>query len=205
MLWNFVLSFLEGDPDKKSDIYSANLKFMIKLKFLLSGLVLTCLFAACNQSDNSAKSPQKDSVATISSVAPQIKDKPTNVVYIHYIHLKDALVASNISDAQAAAKELSAALAKIDGCENTSMLAAKISNTSDIKVQRFNFTALSSDIIAMLKNTEMTSGQMYVQYCPMANDGDGGYWLSSEKEIKNPYYGDEMMNCGEIKDTIRTK
>ncbi len=178
---------------------------MKKLKILVPGLALSCLFAACNQSDNSAKSPEKDSVATISSVAPQIKDETKNAVYKHYIHLKDALVASNISDAQAVAKELSAALAKIDGCENTSMLATKISNTSDIQVQRLNFTAVSSDIIAMLKNTEMTSGQMYVQYCPMANDGDGGYWLSSEKEIKNPYYGDEMMNCGEVKDTISTK
>jgi Protein of unknown function (DUF3347). len=27
-------------------------------------------------------------------------------------------------------------------------------------------------------------------------------WLSSEKEIKNPYYGSTMLTCGSVVDTI---
>jgi hypothetical protein len=46
------------------------------------------------------------------------------------------------------------------------------------------------------------SGSIYVQYCPMANEGKGGYWLSSQEEIMNPYYGDDMLHCGEVKETI---
>ena len=57
----------------------------------------------------------------------------------------------------------------------------------------------------MFKKVEISSGSMFVQYCPMANDGDGGYWLASETEIRNPYYGDEMLNCGEVKETITKK
>jgi hypothetical protein len=37
----------------------------------------------------------------------------------------------------------------------------------------------------------------------MAKNGDGAYWLASEKEIKNPYYGDDMLNCGEVKEEIK--
>ena len=36
----------------------------------------------------------------------------------------------------------------------------------------------------------------------MANDDKGGYWLSIEKEIKNPYFGSKMLKCGEVKGTI---
>ena len=36
----------------------------------------------------------------------------------------------------------------------------------------------------------------------MANDNNGADWISKEKEIKNPYYGDEMLTCGSILETI---
>ena len=37
----------------------------------------------------------------------------------------------------------------------------------------------------------------------MANEGNGGYWLAAEQEVRNPYYGDEMLACGEVKRTIK--
>jgi len=36
----------------------------------------------------------------------------------------------------------------------------------------------------------------------MANNGNGGDWLSSEKKIQNPYYGSDMMECGAVLETI---
>jgi hypothetical protein len=27
-------------------------------------------------------------------------------------------------------------------------------------------------------------------------------WLSNEKQVKNPYYGSAMLNCGKVVDTI---
>jgi hypothetical protein len=39
----------------------------------------------------------------------------------------------------------------------------------------------------------------------MANKGDGGDWLSTEKEIRNPYYGDEMLECGRVAEEIKAK
>lgn len=38
---------------------------------------------------------------------------------------------------------------------------------------------------------------VYYQYCPMKK----AYWLSMEKEIKNPYYGSSMLTCGKVIET----
>ncbi|RYF79677.1 MAG: DUF3347 domain-containing protein, partial [Chitinophagaceae bacterium] len=35
---------------------------------------------------------------------------------------------------------------------------------------------------------------IYLQYCPMKNAS----WLSSAKQIRNPYYGSSMLTCGEV-------
>ena len=45
--------------------------------------------------------------------------------------------------------------------------------------------------------------KVYVEFCPMADGDKGAYWASSEKEIRNPYYGASMLTCGEIKSTIQ--
>jgi hypothetical protein len=36
----------------------------------------------------------------------------------------------------------------------------------------------------------------------MANNDKGAYWLSQIKEIQNPYMGQKMPNCGEIKKVL---
>jgi len=42
--------------------------------------------------------------------------------------------------------------------------------------------------------------KLYRQYCPMAFQNKGAYWLSSEKKIMNPYFGDKMLHCGVVKE-----
>jgi len=36
----------------------------------------------------------------------------------------------------------------------------------------------------------------------MAFKGQGATWLSRSKEIKNPYFGAMMLNCGRIDEKI---
>ncbi len=72
---------------------------------------------------------------------------------------------------------------------------------SDLKHQREHFLALSTDIIDLvaLLGTEKT---LYKDFCPMANNNKGGFWLSEIKDIKNPYYGARMLKCGSVKKQI---
>lgn len=180
---------------------------MKSLRLLITVLALSGLSSACNQASVPAESVKTDSISAqhTANVPVEIKDTINAQVYNHYLQLKDVLVASDPSKAKTAASELAIALRKLKGSENTAILAEKIAASTDLSEQRTSFTVLSNDLIALFKQTEIASGSIYVQYCPMANEGEGGYWLSSQAEIMNPYYGDEMLHCGEVKETLAKK
>ncbi len=177
---------------------------MTKLTVIISCFILIGL-SACNQSADNGEIKIKDSTAVSTAGSAMITDNETEQVYNHYLKLKDNLVSSDSAAAQLSGKELASALSKIQGCENTSALAVKIASTNDLKGQRSQFTALSSDIIALIKHTEISSGKLYIQHCPMANEGEGASWISAEEEVRNPYYGEEMLECGSVKETIASK
>ena len=140
-----------------------------------------------------------------------------STLFNDYIKLKDALVDDKGSNAQSAAKTFEASLAKLDASElkdksvkeawedyqsTLKSSIAKISSSADIKKQRDEFMALST---AMTNGVQIfgVNKTVYSQYCPMANNDKGAYWLSLEEEIKNPYYGASMLKCGEVKKTIK--
>ena len=134
-----------------------------------------------------------------------------------YLGLKDALVKDDNIAAQKSAEAFLNALTKVDiklltdqEAHNHWMLIVKevyssatsISKTSDIEVQRNHFKHLSAHLIKAVKLFGVDQ-EVYEQFCPMANDNKGAYWLSQFKEIKNPYFGKAMSTCGETKATIK--
>ena len=171
------------------------------------GVVLLFALFSCNSAiDNSGQNQDSTAVKVDSTATPIALDNPqVQEIYNHYLVLKDALVATNFEQARPAATELSAKLAAYAGCENTALIAKKIASAKNIADQRKDFTFLNADLIALFKHADLNAGTIYVQRCPMANNGDGGEWLASEKQIQNPYYGDEMMDCGAVLEEIHTK
>ncbi len=133
----------------------------------------------------------------------------------NYLVIKNALVASNASAAAAGANNLQKVLDNtedglLDGDaagfwqEQKNLLRQQIQQISqgeDIEAKRAGFDLLSQTMIALLEKYRV-SNQLYVQYCPMANEDQGAYWLSAESEIRNPYYGDAMLSCGEVVKTL---
>src|SRR5690606_31307686 len=81
------------------------------------------------------------------------------------------------------------------------MLTA-IEKSKDIQDQRTHFKILSDNMIAFAANLENPDRKLYVQRCPMANENKGAEWLSFEEEIRNPYFGEAMLTCGEVIKTI---
>ncbi len=171
------------------------------------GIAILTILLACNQADK--KSPETKDTAHTNTVSAKneisIKDERKLAIFTNYVDLKNALVKSDAANAQKTAAVLKSSLAAYEGCEPTAEIAQKIASSNNLVVQRKDFTALSADIIALLKSTEIEKGTIYVQHCPMANKGDGGDWLSIEKEIKNPYYGNEMLECGRVTEEIKAK
>lgn len=179
---------------------------MNKIKFFAPVFLFFFAFTSCNQTEQkSEETANSDTLKVSAPVDIQLVDANADLAYDQYLKLKDVLVLSDSLQSQGAAKELSATLGLISGAENTSKLASDLANESSLEKQRVLFTSLSNDLISMFKKAEISSGKMFVQYCPMANENEGGYWLSSEENIRNPYFGDQMLECGEVKETIEKK
>ena len=122
-----------------------------------------------------------------------------------YYELKDALVAGNGNNASSKAQEFIKTANIIDykliSESNINALlkdATPISESKDVKVQREHFANLSNNMATLAKAVKLTADPIYKQYCPMKKT----YWLSNEKAIKNPYYGNAMLTCGNVAETI---
>ncbi|MGB7841332.1 MAG: efflux RND transporter periplasmic adaptor subunit [Salinimicrobium sp.] len=67
-----------------------------------------------------------------------------------------------------------------------------------LKKRRENFIYISEAMIKTIAAFGTGNKEVFVNYCPMANSNMGAYWISEGREIKNPYYGQAMLSCGEI-------
>ena len=116
------------------------------------------------------------------------------------------MVAGNAATASAKAEDFVKTLNSIDykiiseGNVNALLKdASHISESKDIKHQREHFANFSANMFVVAKAVKLTSEPIYEVYCPMKK----AYWLSSDKAIKNPYYGSSMLTCGSIKETLQ--
>jgi len=169
----------------------------MKTKMILLFLVLGS-WGAFAQHEHAKKSDAK-----MDQGMAMFKDAKLGKAYEHYTHLKDALVASNHGEANKAAGELEKSLKDVSGSAKAAGVTAKIINASTIDDQRKSFSLLSNEMAALVKGGKLSGGMLYLEYCPMANNNAGAFWLSNEKEIKNPYFGDKMLKCGSVKEMIQ--
>jgi len=133
------------------------------------------------------------------------QDASPSALLTSYYSIKDALVSGNAaaasSNAEAFIKTAAGLNEKTLPVENKNALvkeATRLSATKDIKQQRELFASFSNDMAAFVKVAKLSSEPVYQQYCPMKK----ALWLSSSKAIKNPYFGNAMLTCGKVVETI---
>ncbi|GMN05537.1 hypothetical protein MTsPCn5_09250 [Croceitalea sp. MTPC5] len=137
-------------------------------------------------------------------------------VFENYLDLKDALVKDEAAAAKKGADKLLATLKKVDmklltdhEAHNHWMTISKeikssseaIGKTSDIEKQRGHFKHLSAHLSKGVRLFGVNK-EVYEQFCPMADNNQGAYWLSIKEEINNPYMGGKMLTCGTTEATI---
>ncbi|MCM8571019.1 efflux RND transporter periplasmic adaptor subunit [Gramella jeungdoensis] len=122
-----------------------------------------------------------------------------------YFKLKDALVDSNPEKAMKSAGSMLEKLpkAKLQGMAAAHFNKVKemleaISKNENLENQRAHFVILSENMIALTANIDSLGQAVYVQHCPMADSNKGADWLSLSSEVRNPYYGEAMLSCGEV-------
>ena len=160
----------------------------------------------------SAESSSVKSVKSVIYSSDSSIQYPLSGLLTLYYDLKNALFRSDAVAASANARKLLDAINRADtkslsasGFKIFSSLQSKLSydarhiaEVQKIEHQREHFASLSINMYSLAKSIRLSMKPIYQDYCQMKK----AYWLSDEKEIKNPYYGSQMPDCGDIKNTI---
>lgn len=143
---------------------------------------------------------QEEKTADVADVS--FTDGMTEKAFQNYLHLKDALVHSDAGEAKKAAGNLAETFTEERAAIKST--AGQIAGTDNLEKQRELFFTLTKQL-EMLFKEGISGGTIYKQYCPMAFDNQGASWFSEVKEIRNPFFGDKMLKCGKIEETIEKK
>lgn len=137
-----------------------------------------------------------------------------------YYSLKDAFVAGDLNKINASAEELTKSAnglktTEIQGdstgmiketanqyAQSLSSSAATVATAADIEAKRHEFETVTEALWSLTRTVQYDGQKVYYQYCPMAFDNKGAYWLSNTTEIRNPYFGNKMLKCGETADSL---
>lgn len=181
----------------------------MKKLFLLATIVSYATIAAFAQHDHSSHEQQNTTSNSDTTSKATVIDGNTKQQFSQllssYLNIKNALVAGDANSASTNADQFLRTVNTIDfkvipegNVHILSNDAGKISATKDLKKQRDYFATLSSNVASVAKAFKLSDKPLYVQYCPMKKAS----WLSSEKQIRNPYYGSSMLTCGEVTETL---
>ena len=184
---------------------------------------------ACKDQDPAAENAARDKAAkTAAAPLPKPESKldaaaTDELVKLRdaYYALKDALVATDAAATDAGASRLLSAaellryrlrsakdpaqnslVAQLDSVMTGSEQIVALTSDSALVKKRQLFYPLSETMYRLLSDAGLRQATVYRQHCPMAFDNNGGYWLSSSPEIRNPYFGNQMLECGEVTDSL---
>jgi Cu(I)/Ag(I) efflux system membrane fusion protein len=134
-----------------------------------------------------------------------------------YFTLSGTLASDDFGAASKAARSAREALAKLDGAALGKPLqeawrkekarlkkaAGEAAKAKDLAGLRSAFALLSDELAAVIRQFGVADvDTVYRLHCPMAFNNRGADWLQSDREVRNPYYGAQMLQCGEVVETM---
>ncbi len=172
-----------------------------------------------NTNDHHEHSPSMDmsQMRIISNDNPALS-RALGLIYDGYLIAQSALANDNFKEAKSAlfalqiitstAQEKGMQLSSSDDARWKQQLMELTQHTehaqhwSTIGEIRNQFGAISDDIGHLLNTYDYPGADtLYTVFCPMAFDNAGANWVQKGKEVNNPYFGQKMLRCGEIKTT----
>lgn len=114
-----------------------------------------------------------------------------------YLKAHELLSTDEFKGVAEAAKGVEAAAASLGKDAEAMVVSAKqMGAAKTIAEARTAFGALSVALEGYAEKTKSTLPKdLHIAYCPMEDKP----WMQKGKEIKNPYYGASMIDCGSIK------
>ena len=186
---------------------------MKNLKMSIAAMLLLAVSFTNAQEKKKMNHDHGDMKMDHSKMSTMKSDAKTEAILSDYFNLKNALVADDTKKAAQAGSKLVASIKAFDMSSYTKEQQEELADIfedatehaehiseSAIDHQREHFKTLSKDITDMVAITGSET-TLYEQFCPMYDKGSA--WLSTSKEIRNPYYGSRMLKCGKVQKTIQ--
>jgi Cu(I)/Ag(I) efflux system membrane fusion protein len=144
--------------------------------------------------------------------------KQLGLVFDHYLELQNALASDDSEAAKEKAERLNKAVKEVDmnllggGARTVWVEALKKVNTGlsqilkagDLEGFRSGFEPLSVGLAEAIYHLGLDRhGSVFELYCSMAFDDKGAMWLQEDEDIRNPYFGAAMLQCGEVRRRIK--
>jgi Cu(I)/Ag(I) efflux system membrane fusion protein len=161
--------------------------------------------APADPEPEAAPAPAREaaSPAFLAAIAP---------VYEAYFAVQEALADDDLEAFRTAATSLHDAVRIVDGDAPASWAAVRdgfltsaehVGHFASLDEARVPFEAWSTAALDLeARFGHAGEATHYEAYCPMAFDFEGASWLQRAEEIDNPYFGDLMLRCGEIRRTF---
>jgi Cu(I)/Ag(I) efflux system membrane fusion protein len=136
-----------------------------------------------------------------------------------YFQLKEQFIRENDTLVTARAKDMLFAIgptvSQITDTKDSTIITTALSYTSSISGElkgllgeeklddkRKSFQLVSEQLYDLIRTVRYDREVVYHQFCPMAFNDAGGFWLSNSSDIRNPYLPKTMLVCGEVKDSL---
>ena len=182
-------------------------------------IISLLLISACNQQvkqpDHAAEADQRELQAPY---AVQYYDS-LQVTMDTYYDLTEGMVAGNITYADKWAgllkqhiDSLPLHLLQMDSSKlelirlHTGSISAELAGLLGEKTmeeKRAAFEVVSDVLYEVVKTTGLRGKTIYRQYCPMALNDKGAYWMSKTTKLQNPFFGNDMLGCVEVTDSLK--
>jgi membrane fusion protein, copper/silver efflux system len=147
---------------------------------------------------------------------PSTERRTLRPVVVAYLELQQALSRDDLSGAKKASASLAKHTAEVRiarprAASETWLALARqlgqhgqhISQADSLESARGEFEALSAQLMALLRRFgNPLDRELSIAVCPMAA-GRGATWIQDGMQVENPYFGQVMRDCGEIRESVR--
>jgi len=150
---------------------------------------------------------------TVYKVSDEFKQQ-LSPVFTEFFKVQSSLADDDLKGASGAAAAMDKALGGVDmkllkGDAHMAWMndlapvkdgVGKIASGKDIEEARKPFEGLSKAMTDVAMSFAIRFEKpAVVMHCPMVSDGKGANWLQLGEEVRNPYFGKEMSDCGGVK------
>jgi hypothetical protein len=162
-------------------------------------------FIACQEAtSDESYSAEANKITVAELKAAKLDEETVNQILIGYLTIKDELVKTNSKSVAFAAEKFLFNFEENENefIEKLLLEVRLIAKSDNIEQQRIYFQGLSINAHLFAKNVDSKNLTIYQQFCPMAFENKGAYWISDKEEVYNPYFGDKMLRCGRVTEVI---